>query len=357
MTNADIQRSPRGPRYERGGGKETGPAVAVLERAAVGRPITRLGIAFFPVYLPGNDLPEIASGREAGLAVEELPGPEVPSLLVTNPTDRPILVPEGEQLVGGLQDRVLNISVLIAASAKAEIPVSCLERGRWGGARRFDRGSSFTPRRTRRAKNYSVAESVSMQDGPRSDQGAVWASIDQELALMEVRSETSAVRDTGQRLQRDQRLADADRELARRGPLPGQCGLAVAHGRRIVALDLFGAPELLEPHWGGLVRSYLTEQPTDDGRPSAGRALRMINRLGRPAEETPGVSLGAERHLKDRRMVGQVLTLDGAVVHASAFMTDGGGEDRGRREDAGAGSAVLEPEALPTPGPSTAVWY
>lgn len=343
MTGIDIQRTLRGQQQFGGAaGKESGRPVPVLERAAVGRPITRLGVSFFPVYLPGNDLPDISSGKEAGLVFDELPGPAVPYLLVSNPTDRPILAPEGEQLVGGLQDRVLNVSVLIAPSAKAEIPVSCLERGRWGGRRRFDRGGAFTPRLTRLAKNYSVAEAVSMQAGRRSDQGAVWASIDRELAQRQVRSATSAVRDADQRLQRDQRLAEADRELARRGPLPGQCGLAVAHGRRIAAVDLFGAPELLAVHWSGLIRSYLAEQPTAGGRPSAGRALRMVNRLGGPAEETPGISLGVERHLKDRRMVGQVLTLDGAVVHASAFMTGAEGDYREQREGAEAGRRQAE---------------
>ena len=33
-----------------------------LETAAIGRPITRAGISFFPVYLMDNGLPEIATG-------------------------------------------------------------------------------------------------------------------------------------------------------------------------------------------------------------------------------------------------------------------------------------------------------
>lgn len=28
-----------------------------LDTAAVGAPITRLGVSFFPIYLPDNDLP------------------------------------------------------------------------------------------------------------------------------------------------------------------------------------------------------------------------------------------------------------------------------------------------------------
>ncbi|MCE2529464.1 MAG: hypothetical protein J4G11_06305 [Acidimicrobiia bacterium] len=66
-----------------------------LDRAAVGRSITRLGISLFPGYLPGNDLEEIATGPTSGLAIEELRASTVPSLEVTNPTNRPVLIPEG----------------------------------------------------------------------------------------------------------------------------------------------------------------------------------------------------------------------------------------------------------------------
>ena len=42
-------------------------AIPNLETAAVGRPINRLGISLFPVYLPGNTLPGIATGPSSGI--------------------------------------------------------------------------------------------------------------------------------------------------------------------------------------------------------------------------------------------------------------------------------------------------
>lgn len=293
-----------------------------LERAAVGRPITRMGISLFPVYLPGNDLPEIATGAEPGLTIEELPDSTVPFLKVTNPTDRPVLIPEGEQLVGGLQDRVLNTSVLVAPSSDLQIPVSCLERGRWGNRRQFGRGTAFAPRRTRRAKNASVSESLRREGSHRSDQAAVWDTIDRELHHLSVDSRTRAARDAEQFLDRDRRRARSIRDLARRGPLPGQCGLAIAHGRRVVAIEVFGNRDLLVPHWTGLIRSHLMERPTADGYPSASRTLHMIRRFAEArAEANPGVGLGTELRVNNRRTVGQVLAHGGAIVHASAFMT------------------------------------
>ena len=292
-----------------------------LERASVGRPITRLGISFFPVYLPGNDLPEIATGEGSDLVIEELPASTVPFLGVTNPTNVAVLIPEGEQLIGGLQDRVLNTSVLIAASSHMDIPVSCLEQGRWGDRREFERGRAYTPRRTRRAKNASVFDSVRRDGSRRSDQAAVWNTIDRELAHRGVDAPTRAARDADRFLRHDRRRADTIERLVRRGPLPGQCGLVVAHGRRVVAVEVFGNHDLLVPHWDGLVRSYLIERRTANGHPSATRALHIIRRLAKaPAVENRGLGLGVELHVNERRLVGQALTLGRAVVHASGFM-------------------------------------
>ena len=292
-----------------------------LERAAVGRPITRLGISLFPVYLPGNDLPEIATGPNSGLVIEELAASTVPFLEVTNPTNRLVLIPEGEQLIGGLQDRLLNTSVLVAPSTNLQIPVSCLEQGRWGDRRNFDRGRAFAPRRTRRSKNASVADSI-RQGGPRrSDQAAVWNTIDRELAHLGVNSPTRAVRDADGFVRRSRQRSAAIEGLLRRGPLPGQCGVAVTHGRRVVAVEVFGNHGLLVAHWEGLVRSHLTERPTANGHPSATRTLHRIKRFANaPAVANPGVGLGTELHVNAGRIVGQVLTHRGSIVHACGFM-------------------------------------
>ena len=291
-----------------------------LGTTAIGQPITRCGISLFPLYLTDNDLPDIATGPAAGIAIDEMPAASVPQLVVTNPTDRPILLVEGEAFVGGQQNRTINVSVLVPSGATLEIPVSCLERGRWGHGRQFEHGATFTPRRVRRTKQEAVAMSMATAGSRHSNQGAVWGAIDQELTDLAVQADTRAIADADAMFNRDQHRFDAVEELSRLGPLSGQCGFVVAHGPRVVAAELFGASHLLSPHWNALIRSHFLESPTAEGRLSATRALKLVGRFGSAESvDSPGIGLGTEQHVRNDRLTGQALTLEGATVHASVF--------------------------------------
>ena len=55
----------------------------------------------------------------------------VPALRVVNRGLHPILIVDGEELVGAKQNRVVNLAILVAAQSAFTIPVSCVEAGRW----------------------------------------------------------------------------------------------------------------------------------------------------------------------------------------------------------------------------------
>lgn len=291
-----------------------------LETAAIGRPITRAGISFFPVYLTGNDVPEIATGPDAERVIDEVGDGSVPDLTVTNPGKSPLLLVEGEQFLGGKQNRTINVTVLVAAEATLKIPVSCLEAGRWGRRRGFRSAGTHTPRRVRRTLRDAVASQAGTPHARSGDQSEVWASIEGELSQFGTRSRTAAIADADEVFRRDQGRGAAVEELVRLGPLPGQCGFVVTHGPRIVGAEIFGAPELLRPHWPALVRSYLLEEPTATGWPSPGRVLRALRGISRAKSTgSAGLGLGRERHYTSEKGAGQALTLEGSAVHISVL--------------------------------------
>ena len=296
-------------------------AITQLERASVGRPITRGGVSLFPIYVHGGAGIDIAA-RPEDVEITEQGSAEVPTITVTNPGNRPTLLVEGETVTGGQQNRVLNVSVLVPGGATIDVPVSCVEAGRWeGGRSQFQRGRTFAPRRVRRVKTASVNESIRLDDSKFSDQGAVWGTIDYELNRLNIHSDTSALHASEILLEADIHLGEAVHQLVETGPLPGQCGIVIGHGKRIVSVEVFATPELLEANWEALVRAAMLDVPNHvEGRPSVSRALRFVNRLATAhATHSPGVGLGEGLHIRTNRLVGQALTLNGVVVHASAF--------------------------------------
>lgn len=292
-----------------------------LDFAAVGAPITRVGVSLIPIYLHGAGL-DIATGTAAGVQIGERPNAEVPTLEAANPGDRPALLVDGQVVEGGLQTRVLNVSVLVGAHTRLPIPVSCVEQGRWNGGRSFEYSPTFATRRVRRAKNLTQTDNLMAHGSRTSDQGAVWAAVHHELGRLDAHNNSSTLAAAQDRLRDDRRIAEATAELRARGPLPGQCGIVVAHGSRIVSLELFATPAMLAAHWDALVGGIMLDAPMREpnSRPSLTRALKFVRRINTTkATVNPGVGLGNEVHVRTAKMVAQALVHEGVVVHASAF--------------------------------------
>ena len=79
-------------------------------------------------------------------------GGSVPDLRVANLGDVPLLLLDGEQLVGAKQNRILNMTVLVAAQSEVTIPVSFVEQGRWRYQARRSAPSDFSQYASLRAK-------------------------------------------------------------------------------------------------------------------------------------------------------------------------------------------------------------
>lgn len=293
-----------------------------LSTAAIGAPITRLGVSFFPVYLPSNDPPEITTGTSSGIVVQELEDAAVGSLLAVNPTDTPILIVDGEHFLGGKQNRAVNASLLVPARAERSMSVSCLEQGRWGHAQPYERDEVNASPRIRRVIQEGVYDSIQREQAHASDQGSVWSEIADELQSHQAQSSTSAATESHRQIyRRDKERAAAARELSALGPLPGQCGIAVSQGRWITAIEIFGARHLLAAHWGALIKSHLMESPIHTGTPSADTALRVIRRFASMASEAgPGIGLGTDIRVRDKKRIGQALTYEDSLVHGSFWM-------------------------------------
>ncbi|MEO6060249.1 MAG: DUF6569 family protein, partial [Candidatus Limnocylindria bacterium] len=190
-----------------------------------------------------------------GLQIKEAEQQTVPSVdAITGPM--PVLILGGDTIIGGAQNRIINLTILLKAAARTAIPVSCLEHGRW------NRGGQFAAGRTvDYAMRSMVAEQVTRQrrlspDGSAAepqffaDQGAIWSEIGHRQARASVSSQTQALHDV---YAREEVSVD---DFVRAFPMPaGSRGVAIGLFNRLVGLDLFDSVETLERQWPRLIAS------------------------------------------------------------------------------------------------------
>jgi hypothetical protein len=292
--------------------------IDVLDQAAVGRPITREGVSLFPVYIHQGRV-QVGLADPSTLRVSELPDAEVPILVATNDAPIPVLLPAGWIVEGGRQNRVVNVPVLVPENSTIEIPVSCVEQGRWNGARNFGYGRSVAPRRVRRENARSVAEGIRDFGMKRADQSQIWDTVADHLNDLGVNDRAHNLLAAEEALLNTGRLLAID-EIIAGGPLSGQNGVAVSHGSRVVALDVFASEELLAQAWESLIRGYFAEVVHSTGRPSATRVLRFLKQFSKAdAVQVAGTGAGTEFHVTHPKVTGQVLTSGDALIYGSCF--------------------------------------
>lgn len=90
-------------------------------------------LTWFPVWSDSDPYTGHCTHVQAAgaLQVAECQQPQVPRLTVTNTSHHPVLLLEGQTLTGGMQDRITTASQLLAPDTTIDIPVACVERGRW----------------------------------------------------------------------------------------------------------------------------------------------------------------------------------------------------------------------------------
>lgn|GEM_PF-249843 len=298
-------------------------------RLVAGSPRTFGNLTVVPLLQPASisaAYHTFADARAAGMVeiTEVSEHGEVPQLRVVNRGDTPVLLVDGDELLGAMQNRIVNLSILVPASATLVIPVSCVEAGRWAPhSREFTESPHTVFARARASKLAAVSESLASHGQRHADQSAVWTEIERKATAMGVSSNTEAMSDIFAH-HRD-RIEEFVGAIA---PAQDQVGAVFVMGGRVAGLDLFDAEEVFRQYHPRLLRSYaldaLEHAPgaaSNAGAPLDPKAvaLALEELLGAGARSYPSLGLGEDIRIRSDRVQGAALVREKKVVHLTAF--------------------------------------
>jgi hypothetical protein len=287
--------------------------------AQLDEPTVHRGITVVPLY-PRRD-PEaayatLADGLRRGVRVTETGADgTVPELVVENPLDERVLLYDGEELTGAKQNRILNLTVLVAPRSVTPIPVSCVEAGRWRM-----RSAAFAAAEHTAGPELRLRKAQMLAPDPLvrgAAQSEVWRAIDEQSTRRGVSSPTAA---------------HADLFVHHRGALhelreafparPGQCGVILVLPDGHTCLDYLSRPDAYTGHHRKLLDGYLMDALDQLDRPAAGiePVNRMLHRLSLvPLSRRRSAGLGTDLRAATKLIAATGLELDGELLQLSAY--------------------------------------
>jgi hypothetical protein len=295
----------------------------LLSQVEVLEPVSANGFQVFGLRRPGvgrlsyltldealqNDLVDVTEIDEGG---------SVPTLKVSNKADRLLFLMSGEQLQGAKQNRVLNISIMVASNSDLPIPVSCVEAGRWRyQSRKFASSGTASHSYLRAMMVTHVTQSYRTAGSPTSQQDAVWREVARKLGKMGSRSSSSAL---------NQVYEDYESRLNSIVDLKvpaGSSGAVFAFDGRVAGMDLFDQSVTFEKLWPKLVRSYAidsfetSEQPSNLTRDAVVAWLNTVWSAKCEKFRSPGI--GDDVRFEGENLVGSSLLVDDEPIHTGLF--------------------------------------
>jgi hypothetical protein len=252
----------------------------------------------------------------------------VQRIAVHNDLEDRLLLLDGQELLGARQNRILNTDVLVPAGSKLQIPVSCVEQGRWHWSSEQFRRGKHLPSSGRRGKAERVRASLAAGAGHDGGQGAVWGDVAHVLSCHQVASPSGELNAAYRKRETDLK---AVRQAIR---LPaGTLGAAVFFQNSFMGMDVFDRAGTLEHFWDSLLDSYALDWIASPVLQEPGPEVETSEVLkeleGAPWERHASPGEGSDCRARTARLTASCLLWEEAYpLHVQAFPVRGEG-DRG----------------------------
>ena len=201
-----------------------------------------------------KDFLTLKKGYEMNLVeIKELEHSTVNTVSCKNDSVTPLILIDGDEITGAMQNRIINDTLLIPAKSTINIPVSCTEHGRWHTKGEGAESRTFKP--SLYSANHSTRSRKSRASYEERDyQGEVWDSISVFESRSNFKSITSALNDSYENLKDKQ-----NDYLSKFHIEDGQNGVIFIVNGEVKGLELFYNHSIYKEYHENLCRSYIIE--------------------------------------------------------------------------------------------------
>ncbi len=293
----------------------------------------------------------------------------VPYLVARNRGPWPVLVFDGEELVGAKQNRIANATIMVGVG-KTVLPVSCVEQGRWSrrshafSAGEYASHPSLRSLKERQVREASLAAAVQERRRPapgrtagagapdfraetaqqvraerfRSKQGEVWDEVEKTVHALSAHAPTRAMADSYEagkdEVERLMEVFSPDSLF----PAADVVGAVVFWDGDLVCLDLLQPAKRFRQLYPKLLRGYafeavmytkLGDEPGvkpgvkakahKDFDPEASTLRLLAEILEAEVDEQAGIDLGEDLRLETERVSGAGLAWERELIQLSVF--------------------------------------
>ena len=260
---------------------------------------------------PYIDMLTLKKGLELGLVkVKECETSTVSTLIVENNAVTPLILIDGEEVVGGDQNRLVNSTILVGAGSKMKIPVSCTEKGRWAYKSEFKQSDYIANLNTRIAKEHASRTHHHYQD-------VIWSSINSLEAENDYCSPTSAMEESYENLK-----IDHGKIIKEFNVEAGQNGVMIMVDGEIKGFELFLNPEIYKEFHEKILKSYLIDSKIDNKtftiNTDAAREV-ILNAFESSFEKRESIGLEEAFEFENDEGIGSLCTFKDEIIHLSYF--------------------------------------
>ena len=257
------------------------------------------------------DILTLKKGLELGLVeVKECEKSTVNTIMVTNNAVTPLILIDGEEILGANQNRIVNNTLLIGPKRTQAISVSCTEHGRWKHTSDFRQSNYIANFNTRRVKEYAKRNHGNAQN-------AIWDSIESLEVENSFKSPTNAMSESYDNLK-----IDHDEFLKAFEIVDRQCGVLVIQNGEIKGFEIFYNSQIYKEYHEKVLRSYLIDNKVEnttfsiniDGIKSF---MDDANYLAFDKKKSEGMEVKFE--FENDNGLGNLYTYDGEILHFSYF--------------------------------------